>query len=292
MTWDPAQYLKYSSERLRPALDLIARIRVGSAAHDRRSRLRRGQRHADPRRALARGAGRRRRQFGGDAREGARDGAGVASHRMAARPISRNGPRTRPAGSVDLVYSNAALHWLADHATLFPRALCAIVAKGGALAVQMPSNFARAVACRPGRGRRRARGGSRGWDALRRRRPGRVRRASISSGSRRSAGTVDAWTTEYLHVLPPDADGEHPVDRLDEGHGADAVLRGPRCGRAARLRRRVRRRASRRPTRRCRTDACSSRSAACSSWRRARIGKATGPRAARERDSGAETCAV
>jgi trans-aconitate methyltransferase len=30
MTWDPAQYLKYAGERLRPALDLMARI--GGAA--------------------------------------------------------------------------------------------------------------------------------------------------------------------------------------------------------------------------------------------------------------------
>ena len=26
MSWEPTQYLKYSSERLRPALDLLARI--------------------------------------------------------------------------------------------------------------------------------------------------------------------------------------------------------------------------------------------------------------------------
>ena len=28
MSWNPAQYLKYSGERLRPALDLLARIDV------------------------------------------------------------------------------------------------------------------------------------------------------------------------------------------------------------------------------------------------------------------------
>jgi trans-aconitate 2-methyltransferase len=28
MSWDPAQYLKYASERLRPALDLLARLPV------------------------------------------------------------------------------------------------------------------------------------------------------------------------------------------------------------------------------------------------------------------------
>ncbi len=40
----------------------------------------------------------------------------------------------------DAVFSNAALHWLDDHATLFPR-LLGLVAPGGVLAVQMPRNF-------------------------------------------------------------------------------------------------------------------------------------------------------
>ena len=40
----------------------------------------------------------------------------------------------------DLVYSNAALHWLPDHAALFPRLMDAL-APGGVLAVQMPRNF-------------------------------------------------------------------------------------------------------------------------------------------------------
>lgn len=41
-------------------------------------------------------------------------------------------------GAWDLVFSNSALHWLADHATLIPR-LFARVAPGGVLAFQMPS---------------------------------------------------------------------------------------------------------------------------------------------------------
>jgi trans-aconitate 2-methyltransferase len=28
MSWDPAQYLKYANERLRPALDLLARLPI------------------------------------------------------------------------------------------------------------------------------------------------------------------------------------------------------------------------------------------------------------------------
>ena len=41
---------------------------------------------------------------------------------------------------VDLLYSNAALHWLADHARLFPHLLDQVAA-GGVLAVQMPRMF-------------------------------------------------------------------------------------------------------------------------------------------------------
>jgi len=40
----------------------------------------------------------------------------------------------------DLVFSNAALHWVPDHEALFRR-LVAALAPGGQLAVQMPANF-------------------------------------------------------------------------------------------------------------------------------------------------------
>ena len=40
----------------------------------------------------------------------------------------------------DLIFSNAALHWLDDHESLFPR-LARLVNPGGVFAVQMPSNF-------------------------------------------------------------------------------------------------------------------------------------------------------
>jgi len=44
-----------------------------------------------------------------------------------------------PAG---LIFSNAVLHWLDDHQTLFPR-LMEGLGPGGVLAVQMPDNYAR-----------------------------------------------------------------------------------------------------------------------------------------------------
>lgn len=47
----------------------------------------------------------------------------------------------RPHWPVDLLISNAALHWLDDHERLFPE-LLETVAPGGVMAVQMPRNFA------------------------------------------------------------------------------------------------------------------------------------------------------
>jgi trans-aconitate 2-methyltransferase len=45
-----------------------------------------------------------------------------------------------PAGRQDLIFSNAALHWLDDHASLFPR-LGSYLTGNGVLAVQMPDNW-------------------------------------------------------------------------------------------------------------------------------------------------------
>jgi trans-aconitate 2-methyltransferase len=45
----------------------------------------------------------------------------------------------QPSRAPDLVYANAALQWVPDHAALFPR-LFSLLAPGGVLAVQMPDN--------------------------------------------------------------------------------------------------------------------------------------------------------
>ena len=41
----------------------------------------------------------------------------------------------------ELIYSNAALHWVSGHQTLFPR-LMSLLPAGGVLAVQMPAMHA------------------------------------------------------------------------------------------------------------------------------------------------------
>ncbi|HUR87768.1 MAG TPA: trans-aconitate 2-methyltransferase [Ramlibacter sp.] len=45
-----------------------------------------------------------------------------------------------PGGAPDLIYSNATLQWVPEHATLIPR-LFSLLGPGGVLAVQMPDNL-------------------------------------------------------------------------------------------------------------------------------------------------------
>ena len=131
--WDPAQYLRFAGHRLRPALDLLNRT--------------------DPERAeavtdLGCGAGNVTRWLA--QRWPAADVTGIdGSAAMLARAAEElPGVRWRqadiaawmPERPQDLVFSNAALHWLADHHTLFPK-LAETLARGGVLAVQMPRNF-------------------------------------------------------------------------------------------------------------------------------------------------------
>ncbi len=105
----------------------------------------------------------------------------------------------RPGAAFDLVFSNAALHWVPDHAALFPR-LMGSVAAGGALAVQMPSNF--------DAGAHRAIAEVARSPAWAPRWPPELRPAHVGSPEEYyrvlapHATSVEIWQTEYLHVLP------------------------------------------------------------------------------------------
>ena len=131
MHWDPTVYLHYADERLRPALDLLARVPL-----------------EQPARVIDLGCGAGNvtailgRRFPAAVVTGVDSSAAMLVQARAASPgcafEQADIAAWTPREPLDLVFSNAALHWLADHATLFPR-LLATLARGGVLAVQMPS---------------------------------------------------------------------------------------------------------------------------------------------------------
>ncbi len=207
MTWNPQQYLKFAGERLRPALDLMARIDV-----------------ADPRTIVDLGCGPgnvtallaqrwpNARVIGIDNSE-----AMLAKARAGAPPnveyVAGDLAMWTPDASVDLVYTNAALHWLPAHATLFPRLMAALAANA-VLAVQMPANFREpshatieTLAQRPR------------WHARlapKLRPPPVAAPADYFHWLRPFASALDIWTTEYLQVLAGSGD-EHPVASFTRG---------------------------------------------------------------------------
>lgn len=131
--WDPGQYLKFADHRLRPALDLLARIPVEglSTVVD----LGCGPGNVTPHLA---------RRWP-DANFVGVDGSPemLAKARVAmpeATWIEADIAAWDAPGPIDLLYSNAALHWLGYHETLFPR-LMGMLSPGGVLAVQMPRNY-------------------------------------------------------------------------------------------------------------------------------------------------------
>ena len=210
MNWDPQQYLKFEGERLRPAVDLLARIPLAAPGTI-----------VD----LGCGAGNVTRLLGErwpDARIVGVDSA--AAMLAKARATTRDDPRYTfveadlaawaPATPVDLVYSNAALHWLPEHAALFARVI-AMVAPGGALAVQMPDNFRAPSHTTIAEHARSAR-----WrdqlGALVRDEPV-AHVADYFRWLSPHAARLDLWTTEYLQVLPATTSGEHPVATWTKG---------------------------------------------------------------------------
>lgn len=205
MTWNPEQYLKFADERSRPAFDLAARVPL-----------------AAPRTIvdLGCGAGNVTRMLAQRWPAAAITGidlsaAMLAQARATTDPALRIewreadiGQWTPQRGAVDLLYSNAALHWQDDHAALFPR-LFGALAPGAVLAVQMPDNFAapshRGLADTVRSARWRA-----GLAQLLR--PAPVAPAADYFGWLAPlAESIDLWTTEYVHVLGQKPDGEHPV---------------------------------------------------------------------------------
>ena len=216
--WNPAQYQKFSDHRLRPALELLARVPLDApeVVYDLGCGTGEVTRIMSERWPAA-------EIFGLDSSkemlEKAEAGGGKVTWVEA--DVSSWHPNALP----DLVYSNATLHWVEGHRELFPR-LGSFLNSGGCLAVQMPLSFdapshrlMRETLADGGGG-----GRPLGTPELRKK----VARRWVEDpevyydllASR--ARHVDIWSTEYLQIL----DGEDPVLEWVKATGLRPVLNG------------------------------------------------------------------
>jgi trans-aconitate 2-methyltransferase len=197
MAWDPAQYLKFAGPRLRPALDLLQRIdkEAPATVYD-----------------LGAGAGNVTRLIAARWPEARVIGVD-SSAEMLAKAAAEN-PQIewqqadlatwRPTRPADVIYSNAALHWIEDHAPVFV-ALFNSLAPGGVFAVQIPRNFGAPSHTSMGEAARRGPWRARLEPLLR---PVPVAELAFYFDLLAPlAARLDMWETEYLQVL----DGEHAV---------------------------------------------------------------------------------
>jgi trans-aconitate 2-methyltransferase len=132
-TWNPDQYLRFAAERKQPFLDLVALVEHRPAIRVLDLGCGTGEWTRELHDTLAAAS-----TLGIDSSatmlEKARAFATDTLHFEKQRVED-----FRPAERFDLVFSNAALHWIPDHEALFTR-LISLIAAGGQLAVQMPAN--------------------------------------------------------------------------------------------------------------------------------------------------------
>jgi trans-aconitate 2-methyltransferase len=215
VSWNPTQYLKFAGERLRPAVDLLARVPA-----------------AAPRTVIDLGCGTGNlepllRQRWPDA-----ELTGVDSSREMLAKARADNPSApfvqadvatwQPEQAVDVIYSNAMLHWLDGHESLIAGWLSAL-APAGWLAIQMPRNFGEpshtnindAIEQGPWRAK---------LEPHLRRRPV-AEPQQYWRWLHDKVAALQIWETEYLQILQgPDAVAEYVkgswlkqfLDRLDE----------------------------------------------------------------------------
>jgi len=193
--WNPNQYLKFTQERTQPCRDLAGRI----AAPNVRCVIDLGCGPGNSTAVL--------RERWPDAQfTGLDSSAGMIERARQEQPGDRwiAGDIAQWAagsdGAFDVVFSNAAMQWVDDHAAVYPQ-LLAHVAPGGALAIQIPGNIdalphrlMREVAASPAWSR---------WFP-----PGKVHEwhhhemEFYFDTLAPAAARLDLWATEYLHILP------------------------------------------------------------------------------------------
>ena len=131
--WDPTQYRKFSDHRLRPALELLGRVPVDAPGLV--SDL--GCGTGEVTRIIAErwpGA----KVIGLDSSDEMLEKAIAGGGRI--EWIKADVSEWKPEEPPDLIFSNATLHWVKDHRSLFPK-LLGFLPTGGCLAVQMPLSF-------------------------------------------------------------------------------------------------------------------------------------------------------
>lgn len=208
--WDAELYLRFGRERTQAAIDLAARVEAAAPA-----------RVAD----LGCGPGNSTAVL--RARWPAAEVVGVDSSPEMIAAARASDPAGRwelgdlatwaDGRPFDVVYSNAALQWVPDHAAVAPR-LFGLVAPGGALAVQVPAHFEsplhrliEAIADRPGwRGTPAS-----AKTALTVERPGFYYDVLSPLAAR-----LDLWVTEYWHRM----DGPSAVVAWIRGTGLRPFL--------------------------------------------------------------------
>lgn len=207
--WSPAAYALFADLRLRPALDLLARVPelppgplvdlgcgAGAAAQALRARF--------PGRRL----------IGVDGSAAMLTKALPLFDAVEEADIADWEPGEPPA----LIFSNAALHWLGGHEALIPR-LAGYLASGGAVAVQMPGQLDRpshrtmiaaAAAARPDL--------FSGWTPF----PGPLplpAYADLLTGF-----ALDLWETDYVQRMERPEPGGHPVRAFTASTGGRPIL--------------------------------------------------------------------
>jgi trans-aconitate 2-methyltransferase len=132
-TWNPGQYLKYGGHRLRPSIDLLARV----DAENPETVFDLGCGPGNSTRLLA-DRWPEARITGVDNSVDMLEKAAADLPDLQWVEADLNG--WSPESPADVIFSNAALHWLDDHGALFPK-LLEHLNPGGVLAVQMPGNY-------------------------------------------------------------------------------------------------------------------------------------------------------